>query len=270
MISRNSEADDPTLGLPRLLCLHGGGTNATIFRAQCRVLISALKSKCRLCFAQAPSPSQAGPDVTLVYGDWGPFRAWLRWRPEDPERDAQLAVREIETSLRTAMAEDDEKGATGEWVGLLGFSQGAKICASLLLSQQIRTEKHGAQSIIGPTFRFAVLLAGRGPLVSLGPELITVPGVVDAASFPVTTLPAEDRPLKTEDLLRIPTIHVHGLKDSGLRLHQELLNRYCDPRCIRLVEWDGEHRVPIRTADVAAVVNEILAVGKETGVFGES
>jgi hypothetical protein len=53
--------EEATLYLPRILCLHGGGTNAKIFRAQCRVLRAELGSKFRLCFAEAPFSSQPGP-----------------------------------------------------------------------------------------------------------------------------------------------------------------------------------------------------------------
>lgn len=37
-----------TLDLPRIMALHGGGTNSTIFRMQCRVLERALRPYFRL------------------------------------------------------------------------------------------------------------------------------------------------------------------------------------------------------------------------------
>ncbi|KAH1600297.1 hypothetical protein KXW91_008005 [Aspergillus fumigatus] len=57
--------DTATLHLPRLLCLHGGGTNARIFRMQCRVLEKHLGRTFRLVYAQGPfTVVQPGPDVT--------------------------------------------------------------------------------------------------------------------------------------------------------------------------------------------------------------
>jgi hypothetical protein len=109
-ITRSPEenACTSTLNLPRLLCLHGGGANARIFRAQCRVLERALFPTCRLCFAEAPFPSQAGPDVVSVYAAFSPFKAWLHWGPDDAERDSGTAVvREIQSALLYAMAEDE-------------------------------------------------------------------------------------------------------------------------------------------------------------------
>ena len=240
MLSKASTSDDSTLHLPRILCLHGGGTNARIFRAQCRVLEKALKPFFRLCYAQAPYRSKPGPDVVSVYKNYAPFRAWL-----DPEQDTERITTETEISLRKAMAEDDMMGATGDWVGLLGFSQGAKICASLLLAQQIRKAEVGSQkSSIMPKWKFAVLLAGRGPLIS-------------ATST------------RTRDLLRFPTIHVHGLSDPGLNLHRKLLHENFDKRHTRLIEWDGEHRVPIKTKDIANIMEEIVSMARRIGISTE-
>ncbi|OGM39934.1 monooxygenase [Aspergillus bombycis] len=128
--------NDSTLQLPRILCLHGGGTNARIFRMQCRVLERMLRPHFRLVFAEAPLPARPGPDVTSVYKDYGPFKAWLRVRPEDPAQAAGDIVRAIEDSLGAARRADDRQGATGDWVGLLGFSQGAHLAAGILATQQ--------------------------------------------------------------------------------------------------------------------------------------
>jgi hypothetical protein len=67
--------------------------------------------------------------------------------------------------------------------------------------------------------------------------------------------------------LTLPTIHVHGTKDPGLPLHRELLEYGCEEGSARVVEWEGEHRVPIRSGDVLAVVEEVLGVAREVGVL---
>ncbi|CAI7653001.1 unnamed protein product [Penicillium glandicola] len=229
---------DPALDLPRILCLHGGGTNAHIFRAQCRVIRAHLADSFRLVFADGPFYFQAGPDVTPVYSDWGPFRAWLP-RPGIKELD----VDRIDECIFAAMAADDQAGATGEWVGLMGFSQGAGVAASLLLRQQRYNESLASTWGLGcsaknpsPGYRFAVLLAGRGPLMDMGS--------------------VGDNTWSKSDLLQLPTIHVHGLRDPGIEMHRDLL-RCCLESSTRLVEWDGNHRVPVTTKDVSAVVAEI-------------
>lgn len=157
------------------------------------------------------------------------------------------------------MREDDAKGATGEWVGILGFSQGAKVAGSLLLREQRRGERSRLR------FRFAVLMAGRGPLVSLEPDGRVGPGLGDAAQMMGVSSPWKGR--RGEQVLRLPTIHVQGIRDPGLELHKELLEQYCEEGSAKLVEWDGDPRVPIKKDAVTAVVDQIRDVAREMRVL---
>ena len=258
------DANVLSLSLPRILCLHGGGSNARVFKAQTRALRSELSNHFRFVFVDAPFASEPGPDVTSAYEKFGPFRRWFRSGPHHPFINQVDAVERIEESIYEAMDRDDFKGATGDYVAILGFSQGAKLAASLLFRQQVRAQKLG-KYLAGTNFRFAVLMNGRGPLVSLEPHLLMNSALVDASQIAV------DQPLKAEDLrrkehiLRLPTIHVHGLQDPGLPLHRHLLQNYCS-RSARLVEWEGRHSVPIKTKDVTPLVQEILRMAKETAI----
>lgn len=258
-----------SLSLPRILCLHGGGVNAEVFRMQARSIIRALEDRFRFVFADAPFFCDAGPGIVPVYEDFGPFRRWLRWLPEHSEIEAQSATDEIWWQLNDAMATDDKLGATGPWVGLLGFSQGAKLSASLLFEQQYRNKmKASGQNTQDddrkPDFKFAVLLAGRAPIVSLRPETDNVKNLANAAEisegFNSIDTTSDDH------ILHLPTIHVHGLQDAGIHLHRQLLNNYCDPSSTILVEWDGAHRVPIKTSDVQKIVDPILKIANSLGV----
>ncbi|EED12120.1 conserved hypothetical protein [Talaromyces stipitatus ATCC 10500] len=262
-----TEEVDLTLHLPRILCLHGGGTNARIFHMQCRGLERALKSTFRLVYAEAPFPAQPGSDVTSVYKDHGPFKAWLRCTAADPERSAQDITEQINLSIAKAMYSDNLRGATGEWVALLGFSQGAKVAASILYAQQTLQQQLGENAAIWPHFRFAVLMAGRGPLVWMLPNMSNSPtsipmGLVDA-SCPSMMSSEPELPKDREHMLRIPTLHVHGLRDPGLALHRRLYHGYCRQDSASLVEWEGEHRVPIKSKDVRAVVDQIYTWARE-------
>ena len=268
---------DPSLQLPRLLCLHGGGTNAHIFHSQTRVLRAQLSPYFRLCFADAPFICHSpGPDVTAVYQHLAPFRRWLRWLDVHPEVSAETAIVMIEAAIERAMAEDDERGATGEWVGIVGFSQGAKVAGSLLLRQQQQRQQErigkarGRGRLERVTFRFAVLMAGRAPLVSLQRHGagVVVPGLQDAGQTGMDDVPPWKRGWEAP-MLQLPTIHVHGLRDPGLEGHRQLLKEYCEAYSASLVEWDGSHRVPIKKGDVVAIRNQILDVAIMTGVFGD-
>lgn len=242
------------LTLPRILCLHGGGVTGEVFRAQARALIKALPSF-RLVFADGPFFCDAGPGIVPVYEDCGPFRRWLRWLPEHAEIDDDSAAEEVMYAIRTAK---DGDAGTGPWVGMLGFSQGAKLAASLLHEQQVRVEREGTADT---DYRFAVLLAGRQPLISFS-ELSSSPATLPAGAISE----GFQYPGESDRILRLPTIHVHGLSDPGLHLHRQLMDKYCDRESVTLVEWDGTHRVPLKKTDVDKICTEIYRVAREQGV----
>ncbi|KAL5002547.1 serine hydrolase FSH [Aspergillus recurvatus] len=283
--------DHQHLHLPRILCLHGGGTNARIFTTQCRALRRHLADSYRLVFADAPFLSSPGPDVTSVYGEWGPFRSWVpvpagvdisAWAAASASGRIDVDAEAIDECIAAAMEKDDRAGGTGDWVGLLGFSQGARVAASLLYRQQKqqgmglaswgRDRKRAATA--GVSYRFAVLFAGRGPLLDLGfgPGLLSGSSSTSVSAYASGSESAaeeEDEHQDDEnghDLLGIPTIHVHGLRDPGLEMHRNLV-RCCRPSSVRIIEWEGAHRMPITTKDVGAVVAEIrhLAISRKYG-----
>ncbi|KAI5456606.1 serine hydrolase FSH [Mariannaea sp. PMI_226] len=260
-----------TLHLPRILCLHGGGVNAKVFEIQCRAIITRLKSSFRLVFVDAPFLSPAHPAIVQVFGDLGPFRRWLRWSPEQPEIDGDAAAAEIRHVCQRTM---DADAGTGEWVGILGFSQGAKIATSILWTQErLAAAAAAAKSAAKATdeteqqqqdlndmktnFKFGIIMAGRAPIVQLSGRLDTPRHVVDAGRL---SSDFSDWPETNEGphAISIPTLHVHGLRDPGLDQHRILSDRYCKSGTVELVEWDGDHRIPIKQYDVEDVVSKIL------------
>ncbi|KAF2198500.1 hypothetical protein GQ43DRAFT_443287 [Delitschia confertaspora ATCC 74209] len=261
-------ANDQTLHLPRILCLHGGGTNARIFKAQCRRLIAQLESDFRLVFAEAAFASNAGSDVLSVYSQWDPFKRWLRWRPEHPWVPPQYIIAELDRQLAEAMQQDDAHGATGTWIALLGFSQGAKVAASLLYRQQVREEVLGKHHLGSTDFQFGILLAGRAPLVSLDSEGFNLsPDLPSAAEITDSPDLNYKQVYQRDHVLRIPTLHVHGLRDKGLHLHRQLFYDFCDPSARKLIEWDGDHRLPLKLKEVSPVAFQIRELARESGIF---
>ncbi|KAH8690674.1 serine hydrolase FSH [Talaromyces proteolyticus] len=256
------------LHLPRILCLHGGGVNAEAFRLQSRGLLRSLNGTFRFVFPDAPYLSPADPNVMPIYAHLQPFRRWLRWKVEQPNPGADAICQDIDNVLHDAMANDNAMGATGEWVAIMGFSQGAKLGASLLLRQQLRAEKLGRDQA-GSNFKFGILLAGRAPLVSLDTDMTDSLALADADELTTGAFAQVTGSFLqgSDHVLRLPTLHVHGKKDPGIDNHRRLLTDFCQAGTTRVVEWDGDHRVVIQAADVAAVADEILALSKQTGVI---
>ncbi|CAG9994468.1 unnamed protein product [Clonostachys byssicola] len=263
--------EEESLDLPRILCLHGGGVNSTIFRMQCRIIVKELRSTFRLCFADAPYTCGPGPGMIPTYKDYGPFRRWLRHKPEHQEVDSAEGAQAIVDSLAEAIESDNRQGATGEWVGLLGFSQGAKVAASVLLMQD-NERKNQLPPRLPCSFRFAVVMAGSAPLITFDSDVLSSPYLVTPAQSTALHLnfdsSCRDASSEKAHLVRSPTVHVHGLRDPGINLHWQLMEYYCQGQGgARLIEWDGDHRLPIRLRDVRAITTAILEVAREAAVL---
>ena len=159
-----------------------------------------------------------------------------------------------------AMAADTRTGATGDWIGILGFSQGAKVAASILYKQQLRQQLRDPDALFN--FQFGILVAGRAPIVSLDPDSWPDPTLPDASQ--ITDSPRRDSDKRSfygnGHILSIPTLHVHGLHDEGLELHRSLFDHFCDSRSRRLVEWEGAHQLPLKHKDVQVVTEQIRSL----------
>ncbi|KAH8799176.1 serine hydrolase FSH [Xylogone sp. PMI_703] len=248
-----------SLSLPRILCLHGGGINAQIFQIQCRSISARLESTFRLVFVNAPFICAPHPGIRELFGDLGPYRRWIRWLSHHKPAQADVAAREIVATCQKVMEEDP---GSGEWVGIMGFSQGAQIAASLLWAQQKVAALPGDEAPL-TSFKFGILVAGRAPIARLDMRLPSRRHIAEASDMTFEDWPKNN---EGDHVLSIPTVHVHGLKDPGLEFYRLLLNRYCAVETASLVEWDGDHRLPVKEPDVERVVSEVLKVADMVGV----
>ena len=260
--ARDPSPNPATLKLPRILCLHGGGVNSAIFRNQFRSFLShpSLVDRFRFVFADAPFFCDEGVGVYPVYADWGPFRRWFRWLPTHEEVEVGTAQHELGYVLQRAM--DGDEG-TGEWVGVLGFSQGAKLACSMLYEQQL-CQLSGGSKKAPWNFRFGVIMAGRCPFAAISEESEAFPWMQSAGGLPNAA--DMDSLMERPDMrLQVPTVHVHGLKDEGLHLHKRCVEEYCAPGTTSVVEWDGPHRVAVKKADVDRIVAAMVEMADEYG-----
>ncbi|MCJ1406591.1 hypothetical protein MMC19_000657 [Ptychographa xylographoides] len=252
--------------LPRILCLHGGGSSAAIFHAQSRNLRSLLSSHFTFTFIDAPLPSPAGPGVLPLYKDMGPFYRWEWPRgseeygdigEEQRTAEGRVVVRRLDAEMKKAReGEDGEENANRGFVGVMGFSQGARAAAGLLMREQRKKEKvSAARDDNGEgCLTFGVMVAGVAPPIG-GPgprrEMIqATDGNRDADG--------------DEERIRMPTVHVYGLTDPILKNMPTLLDQCCERRTAKLLEFDGEHHLPRLAEDTekfAALVMEAWKLG---------
>lgn len=214
-----SDTHTPTL-LPSILCLHGGGTNSTIFNIQTIRLQRALSSNFNFVFLDGPFPGPPGPGVLPVFESCGPFRRWTK-SPADNN---------LPEETRTLIASVCEET---EFVGVLGFSQGAKLAAGLLLEQQVRGRKG---------FRFGVLLMGVSPPIVSG---------------------LSDEEKRTR--ITVPSVVVLGKEDPWREEGRRLYDEFWERGKVSLLELEIGHRLPILEAETKMIVDEILRLYRETG-----
>ena len=200
-----------------------------------------------------------------VYSGRSIFKRWLRWRPEHPEIRPEDAVRAVDRSLKEAKYQDDEGHGTGEWVALLSFGQGAKMCASLVYRHQFRMKALG-RHFAGSNYRFGVLLAERVPLISLDPLRTPTPRLLDASQ--ITYVNGSNRPtLRNEGHIYV---YQHFLCMEPLIMDWTYIVSCMEnsPRFTAgLIECDGDHRVPLKSKDVSLVAGQIRELVKQTRVY---
>ena len=215
--------------LPRILCLHGGGTSAMIFKIQTRRLQWSLRQHFRFVFVDAPFESAAGPGVLPIFEGCGPFYKWVIPESTTPERDQQR-VRQV---LRKAIVDDS---GDGEFVGVLGFSQGGRMVAGLLADQ----EEGEATGL--PYWQFAVLLCASYPPLSMSNERVRKEpkGPVDVHG--------EDPEPEEREIISIPSVHVRGTLDPHCEKGRRLA-KYFNRETSVSMEFVMGHHLPGAAGD---------------------
>ncbi|MCJ1376733.1 hypothetical protein MMC20_007978 [Loxospora ochrophaea] len=212
--------------LPRILCLHGGGTSAVIFSIQTIRLQRVLGRHFHFVFVDAPFPSGPGPDVLPVFEGCGPYYMW-----HQPPRET---YEEVLAVIRKRMDEDG-----GHFVGCLGFSQGAKMVAGLLQEQQ------DGRLPLGVEFQFGVVLNGAdGPLP------------LSSQTFDPTTGGNLQQP-DGEYQISVPSIHVHGLEDA-IYNRSKRLAIYFKPSTMTVFEFRIGHHLPASAPENNQLAEAIL------------
>ncbi|KAL3477121.1 serine hydrolase FSH [Aspergillus californicus] len=242
----------PKNPLPRIACFHGAGSNAEIFEIQCSFLSSLLADTITLEFFNGPFPRAAGPGVLPAFADYGPYKSWFDYGTGPPDHHHgdgsgydSVGRDGVERAWRM-MAERSGPGK-GEWVGVMGFSQGTRVAGGLLLDQQRRDAlglgSGGLGNEVWPRVKFGVLCMGGGaPMES---EV--------AYKFN-----------ESDNVVEIPTLHLHGLKDEFLKNGREQRARYYEEEQTTLYEINYHHAMPWVKAESEELARLIKDIYKRT------
>lgn len=193
-----------------------------IFRIQTRRLQWAFRSTFKLVFVDGPFLSGPGPGVLPVFAGCEPYFRWQILDSDTPEQD-QRRVRQV---LAKVIKDDG-----GEFVGVLGFSQGAKLTAGLLADQE---EGNAAAGM--PDWKFGVMLCGAYPPLSLSsaraPSTKPSQGVDE---FGEMRAPDDD------EIIHVPSVLVRGTLDPHCERGRRLARYFDEETAISLVFKMGHH-----------------------------
>ena len=217
--------------LPCILCLHGGGSSSTIFKIQARRLINQLAPHFRFIFVDGPHECPAGPGILPTFENIQPYHRWYlgNWN-RISSTDYHLMPKEevdaVDSVILRAMEETE--GGVGSFVGVMGFSQGARMAAGLMLRQQRLMPGKANKPLKGCRLKFGVLIAGPYPPITMA----------DAADEPESH--GDYAPLQT-----IPTVHAWGRDDQ---FHDRITRMAdcCDSTETFILEYPGGHHMPTK------------------------
>ncbi|KIW20534.1 hypothetical protein PV08_01109 [Exophiala spinifera] len=235
MTSRPTHDSQGSL-LPAILCLHGGGSNSTVFKIQMRRLIWTLEKQFRFVFVQAPIEGTPGHGMLPVFASCAPFYRWVNRRFKAGESDVEPTPRDEVDAIDALVSEAMEaNGGVDSFKGVIGFSQGARLTAGLLLRQRI--QERAGTTPTATKFAFGVMIGGPYPPIGLA-------GTVDAADYAL--------------LRDIPTVHAWG-RDDHVRPGCEALAKTCESDACFVMDYEGGHHLPLTNVEAKDLCDLIMA-----------
>ncbi|KAF3036332.1 hypothetical protein E8E12_006576 [Didymella heteroderae] len=227
---------------PTLIAFHGSGSNATIHTVQLARLNRVLKDHFTIEALEAPFPSPAGPGILPFFDGCGPFARWL-----PPSEKVTIDImkagtstgelsKEVERVVRDAVQRVNTSG--GRVVGLVGFSQGAKVVAGLLRGAQIRRQLGARGEDWLGSFHFALSVCGSYPPPLLPPSVLKVPELAGKSD--------EEKERLLSDKIAAPVLHVQGLQDEWKWASDGLISGHFEVGEGKSVveQWDMGHHYP--------------------------
>jgi len=229
----------------RFLCLPGAYGSADKFQVQLAPIVKELTSDNTASFHFIHGPCETVPPKGFEdYFGNPPYYRFIE--PDDDgdsseDEDILARIRDFpdcetpEDTMRELMKEGvatstkstggalqylfDIMEEQGPFEGIIGYSEGATVAATLLLHEQIQFHEKG----IAPMFKYAIFFAGWPP--------------VDPATHSILLSD------ESETTIEIPTCHIIGSMDPYLHGSLALYN-VCDPDSAYLFDHAKGHTLP--------------------------
>lgn len=254
-------ASSPPRPRKALLCVHGAGGSAAIFRVQTAKVRMALRQEFEFVFATAPFVSDAGPGVLPMFQGMGPYYSWFQnddgsSSSNDDDDSSEDSFDQSESSSSSSRGPPSlserikainapVKKAVTDWhktnphipiVGLMAFSEGA-LAATLLLWQQAMGRLPWF-----PRLRIAMFVCCYYR--------------EEATAY----MRAESQHNEDKLLIKVPTLHLLGRQDFALEGSRRLAQTHYLPQHADVLEFEGQHQFPSRRGDVEEAVKRFLRI----------
>ncbi|KAF2240037.1 putative phospholipase/carboxylesterase [Viridothelium virens] len=241
--------------IAKVACFHGGGSNSEVFNIQAIRLQNIVAKEIEFVYFNGPFESNPGPGVLPVFEDYGPFWSWIKNRQLSWGEDDGSGFDSVGTDgLHRAWKMMESRAPREDWVGVMGFSQGTRMAGGLLLDQQRRAARNESN---GFKLRFGIMCMGGGsPLVTK--EYKTTNEQAENANF---------------ELITLPTLHLHGLKDEYLGYGRRQKENYYSPDTSTLCEIEYHHAMPWNQEDLerfSGLVKKLYEDTRESSVVSAS
>jgi len=242
----------------KFLCLHGKGTSAEILEVQTEGFRNLLPGHFDYEFVEGENEVPPAPGVAKVFP--GPYFSYL----------TDYSVGSIEEQHRFIM---DIVAEEGPFDGVMGFSQGASLAASILIHHQIETPW------LPPPFRVAIFLCATYPHSRNSVDGKDVTDKVPTSELPGRRSSTDSGYSSDEDSakdsirvlyanstkarIQIPTAHLYGENDQYLHESLEVVD-LCDQRLSIEYKHKGGHEVPMDAVSNKKI-RDIIAMTCERG-----
>lgn len=176
-----------------------------------------------------------------VFESCAPFYRWVSRRFKQGEADSEATpteeVEAVDGILRRVM---NENGGVRSFVGVVGFSQGARLVPGLLLRQLIEErDERGSEW----EFKFGVMIGGPFPPIMLQET-------VDVRDY--------------ELLKGMPTVHAWGRDDPVIEGAKQMAEMAESENCF-VMDFEGGHHLPLRDDEARDLCDRILAAWYASG-----
>jgi Serine hydrolase (FSH1) len=172
-----------------------------------------------------------------------PFYRWVSCRFKlGSARAEHTPLDEVAVMDDIILRAMEENGGRESFVGVMGFSQGARLAAGMVLRQQLEIKQSGASKW---GFKFGVVIGGPFPPIGLTPA-------------------GEGTEVDYSVMAQVPTVHAWG-RDDQVRWGAKEMADACDGPNTFVMDFGGGHHLPLKDPEADELCDLIVEAWHAAG-----